>query len=332
MDWTADKLTALATGYWQSAALIGAVEIGVFDHLDEPRTAPEIAERCKVKVELLVSLLDALASMDLLAKYEDRYRIAPGARPLLSRESGMCMTDALRYNGDLYRQWGKLAEVLRTGTPAVPQQQQLGLDPAMTRRFVYGMESKARAFVPAVAPMIRLDTDRTLLDVGSGPGTLTRTLLEMHPDLHATLLDLPDVLAVARDICTHSPASNRLSFHSANYRSDPLPKPFDAIVYAGALHQETLETAQRLAGRFYESLAPGGRVFVVDLMLDDDRTSPTFSALFQITMMLMRPAARVFSRAEITGVLAKAGFTSIVSQEPSSSPYRLVTARKSETE
>ncbi len=332
MEWTADKLTALATGYWQSAALIGAVEIGVFDQLDEPGSAADIAERCKVQVELLAPLLDALTSIGLLAKFEGQYRIAPGARPMLSRRSPTCMIDALRYNADLYHQWGKLADVVRTGLPAVAQQQQLGLDPSMTRRFVYGMESKARAFVPAVAPLIQLGKARSLLDVGSGPGTLTRALLERHPDLTATLLDLPDVLAVVRDICATSPAADRIGFHGANYRSDALPKPFEAILYAGALHQETLESARRLAGRFFESLAPGGRLFVVDLMLDDDRTSPAFSSLFQITMMLMRPAARVFSRAEITGVLADAGFNSIVSQEPPSSPYRLVTAQRPEAD
>ena len=331
MNWTPDKLTALATGYWQSAALIGAVELALFDQLDRPRTAGELAQRCGVQQGLLTSLLDALVSIDLLEKAGDTYSIAAGAVGLLSRSSHTCMVDALRYNADLYRQWGKLADVVRSGEPAVPQAKQLGMDEQMTRRFVYGMESKARAFVPSIAPMIDLDGAHTLLDVGSGPGTLSRALAERSKGLRVTLLDLPDVLRVAREICTNSKAHDRLDFHPANYRTDPLPRPFDAVVYAGALHQETLGTAEQLVQRFFDVLRPGGRVHIVDLMLDDTRTSPTFSTLFQITMMLIQPAARVFSRAEIVDVLERAGFTSIVARQPESSPYRLVAAQKPES-
>jgi N,N-dimethyltransferase/O-methyltransferase len=330
MNWTPDKLTSLATGYWQSAALIGAVELSLFDHLDRPRSADELAAKCGVVPALLVSLTDALVSMELLDKTGDTYAIAPGAVAVLSRSSPTCMVDALRYNADLYRQWGKLAEVVRTGEAAVPQAKQLGMDESMTRRFVYGMESKARAFVPAIAPMIDLGDAKTLLDVGSGPGTLSRALAERSPGLKVTLLDLPDVLNVAREICTRSAAHDRLTFHPANYRTDALPQPFDAVVYAGALHQETPASAERLVQRFFECLRPGGHVYIVDLMLDDSRTAPAFSALFQITMMLIQPAARVFSRAEIVDVLERTGFNSIVARQPESSPYRLVAAQKPE--
>lgn len=328
MEWTPDKLTQTATGYWQSALLIGAVQLGVFEHLDDECTADALAGRVGAKPEILVAVLDALVSIDLLAKREGFYRIAQGARPLLSRASPTCMLDALRYNADLYQQWGKLADVARTGEPAVAQKQQLGLDPAMTRRFVHGMESKARAFVPAVAPLIDLNGSTTLLDVGSGPGTLSRTIAEAKPELRVTLLDLPDVLNVAREICQHSPASDRLSYFPANYRKDDFPPAHDAVLYAGALHQETDASAQRLAQRFYDALNPGGQLFVVDLMLDDDRATPTFSALFQITMILMRPSARVFSGAELERVLRSTGFEQIEHHQPRTSPYRVVSARK----
>ncbi len=330
MNWTADNITALATGYWQSAALIGAVELGVFDHLDQPRMPEYLAKQCGANETLLISLLNALVAIELLDKSADGYAIATGAKTMLSRSSPTCMIDALRYNADLYQQWGKLSEVIRTGQPAVEQSRQLGSDPAMTRRFVYGMESKARAFVTAIAPMINLGNAKTLLDVGSGPGTLSRTLAEQNDTLEVTLLDLPDVLAVAREICTASNAAKQLKYHPADYRAAALPMPFDAILYAGALHQETLQSASHLITRFYESVLPGGTVYLVDLMLDDCRTAPTFSTLFQITMMLMRPSARVFSNAEIISLLVQAGFVAITTQQATSSPYRLVTARKSE--
>lgn len=330
MAWTPDTLTAIATGYWQSGALIGAVELGLFDHLDQPRSATMLSELCHGHEPLLLSLLDALVSMDLLTRTDDRYAIASHVQPLLSRKSPTCMIDALRYNADLYQQWGKLAEVIRTGKPAMSQNQQLGLDPAMTQRFVHGMESKARAFVPAIAPLIDLNGAQSLLDVGSGPGTLSRALTRDYPDIQLTLLDLPEILSVARQIVARDPACEQIAYFPADYRQDSLPQGFDAVLFAGALHQETLASANQLCKRFFGSLNPGGRAFIVDLMLDDSRTAPTFSTLFQITMMLMRPAARVFSRAEITQALIDAGFESIQALEPTSSPYRLICGTKPE--
>ncbi|GIW75251.1 MAG: O-methyltransferase [Phycisphaerae bacterium] len=330
MDWTPDRLTSIATGYWQSAALIGAVELSVFDHLDVPRTTEELARRCGAQPDLLPALLDALVGMRLLQKHQDLYQIAPGAQALLSRHSPTCMTEALRYNADLYRQWGKLSEVIRSGHPAVPQARQLGQDDSMTRRFVYGMESKAKAFTPVIAPMIKLSPIGLLLDVGSGPGTLSRALLERYSQLRVTLVDLPEVLNIAREICSRSSVMNRISFHPANYRTDPLPRPVDSVVYAGALHQETRPSARRLFRKLFECLRPGGSIHIVDMMLEEDRTAPLFSALFQITMLLIQPSARVFSQTEVIQMLRETGFQSVHLSEPESSPYRLVSAYKPE--
>lgn len=330
MTWTPDRLSQLATGYWHSAALLAGVELGIFDALNEgPRRALSIATAVGAQPALVVELLDALVSIGLLSRIDEgEYTIAPAAAGLLKRSSPTCMLDALRYNVDLYRHWGKLAEVVRTGEAAASQQKQLGNDEATTRRFVLGMESKARAFAPAIAPLIHLDTEHTLLDVGSGPGTVSRLLAERRADLHVTLLDLPGVLNVAREINAASPVAERLSYHPANYRTDALPTDFDAVLYAGALHQESLDTALALCKSFHRALRPHGRLFVVDLMLNDDRTQPTFSALFQLTMMLLNPSARVFSTGELTDLLEQTGFEQVSIREAASSPYRLVEARR----
>lgn len=142
------------------------------------------------------------------------------------------------------------------------------------------------------------------------------------------MLDLPQVLAVAKELNAASPAADRLHYHPANYRTDTMPTGFDAALYAGALHQESLESAKPLCESFRRALRPGGRLFVVDLMLNDDRTQPTFSALFQLNMILLNPAARVFSTSELAHLLETAGFERIRVREAASSPYRLVEARR----
>ena len=191
-----------------------------------------------------------------------------------------------------------------------------------------GMESKARAFAPALLPLIDLDRAATLLDVGAGPGTMSRMLAERDAELNVTLLDLPAVLDVTKIVCAPSPAAKRLHLYPADYRKNALPSPFDAVLYAGALHQETPAAAASLMANCYRALLPGGCIFVVDLMLDATRTQPVFSALFQLNMLLARPEARVFSENEVVDLLTAAGFAGATIRHAAASPYVVIQARK----
>lgn len=325
MTWTSGTLSELATGYWPAMTLIAAVELRVFESIDERAlTAAAIAEAMRLPADRLEPLLDGLVAMRLLTKRDGVYAIESSARPFLSRSSPTCLLDGLAYNADLYRQWANLPALIRGDAP--PQgHRQLGGDPASTKRFVMAMEAKAKAFAPAIAAQIDLSSASTLLDIGSGPGTLTRLLLQRHPHLTATLLDLPPILNVAQSMAAEAAESPRLNFHSADYRADVLP-PADVMIYAGALHQETSESAAALFAKVRRGLPPGGRFFVIDLMLDDGRTSPAFSAMFQLNMLVLRPGARVFETGEVTRLLAAAGYNGVQTMQAGGTPYRVVAA------
>lgn len=323
---TANELSTLATGYWPAATLIAAVELNVFDTLADGATSVDgVAATLGLPGDRLAMLLDGLVSIGLLVKSPAGYAIADAVWPLLARSSPTCMLDALRYNADLYRHWSNLAAVVRGDGPPAGQMQ-LGADPAMTRRFVLGMEAKGRAFAPAVAAAIDLGDAQTLLDIGSGPGTITRHLLRDRPTLRATLLDLPPVLSVAQELWQGDPCLGRATFHPADYRQAPLPGGFDRVVYAGALHQESRASAVSLFERLRLSLLPGGKLFVIDLMLGQERTSPRFSALFQLNMLLLRPGARVFEQSFLMTLLVGAGYQRVHAAAIADTPYTCVAA------
>lgn len=310
--WSMPRLMGLATGYWGSAALSAAVELGVFEALDAgpSRTADELAAALRAAPVHLARLLDALVGLGLLIKREDRYGIEPAAAALLAPSSPTSVLDALRFNSDLYPLWGRLGQGVRSGQPVVPPTAHLGGDPERTRRFVRGMNSRGRTLLPPLAAAIDLTGRRQLVDIGAGPGLMSRLLLARHPDLRATLFDLPGVLEVARELVDPTPEAGRVSFAPGDYRADALPRG-DAMIYVGALHQETPESAAALLGRMRAALAPGGRLWVIDMMLEDDDAHPVFSALFSITMMLTSPRGRVFRGSDTLGLMGQAGFVHV---------------------
>ncbi len=333
------RLTELASGYWRSAAIGAAAQLGIFDQVTDPRPADAVAEALGLDPAYTADLLAALAAMGLLTGHGDGYVLHDGARPLLDPASSQCMLPALRLNGDLYRLWGRLAECVRDGKAAIPAGAHLGGDEAQTRRFVLGMHSRATALGPAIVAGVDLTDCRSLLDVGSGPGTLGRMLAGLWPDVTVTQLDLPGVLDVAQELTEGDPAAGRIRFHPADYRRDALPGGFDAVLYCGALHQETAASARGVLAALGDAAQPGGRVVVIDFMRpgapDPTNTAARhaphadFPALFALQMKLFDPGAGVFGVDEVRAMLASAGLTHIQARRLEPTAYQLVEARRS---
>jgi len=329
MNWTMSRMMELATGYWASGALQAAVRLDLFSQLDEAggQTAAAAAAALGADERRLAALLDALAGLGLLEQAGGRFKPTASAAVWLCRNQPQNLLEALQFNADLYPLWGALADTIRAGKPALPPQAHLGQDPARTRRFVRGMHSRAQGLAPALLPELDTDRVRTLLDVGSGPGTFSRMLAEAEEQLAVTQFDLPPVLDVARELTADSPAAARIAFVPGDYRRDPLPAGFDAILYCGALHQENAASAAALFRQFRAALKPDGVLWVVDLMLDDDRREPVFAALFSLNMMLVSPIAGVFTRAEARSALAAAGFDRTEARALPDIPYTLIVAQ-----
>ncbi len=320
------RLTELASGYWQAATIGAAVSLGVFESLAEPRTAAAVAAACDTDFAYTADLLEALAALELLERSDDRYVVAADYRTLLAPSGGGGMLDALRLNNDLYGLWGRLGDCVRDGKPAIPPQAHLGADPAQTRRFTLGMHSRALALGPAIADAVDLEGCANLLDVGSGPGTIGRLVAARYPDLRITQFDLPGVTDVARELTESDPAAPRISLEAGDYRNDPLPGGFDAILYCGALHQESPDTAAALFDKLHASLNPGGRLCVVDFFTGHE--GDAFAALFSLQMKLFNPTAGVFSIDDVKAMLERAGFAGAAARRLQPTAYTIVEARR----
>lgn len=326
MSWTMQSLMDLATGYWRSAALTAAVDLELFEAMAASGgvTAEDAAARTGASVRHTRELMNALVAMGLAAVQHGRFRLAPDAARFLDPSSPTCLLGALRYNADLYPLWGRLAHAVRHGAPVVPPRTHLGLDAAATRRFAMGMHSRALALAPHLLPSLDLAGTGTLLDVGAGPGTFSRLLAEQNHSLEVVQLDLAPVLALARELAMQSPAAPRLSFAEADYRADDYGGPFDAALYCGALHQESPESAAAVLRRIAAALRPGGRAWVVDLMLDEGGAGPLFPCLFSLSMALTSPIGRVYEAREAAAMVREAGFRNVTIRRLFEIPYTVV--------
>lgn len=136
-------------------------------------------------------------------------------------------------------------------------QQQLHL-PYREQRFA--VITDALAAIAGASPRV--------LDLGSGPGSLSLRVLSRLPDAQVVAIDAdPVLLAIGRTALGHE---RRIHFVDADLRGDwaaslPIEPPFDAAVSTTALHWLDLPGVLVLYTRLAQLLRPGG------VFLDGDR-------------------------------------------------------------
>jgi SAM-dependent methyltransferase len=331
----------MATGYWASATLFAANRLDLFALLATgPFSAAQAAEHAGADLRGITLLLDACCGLGLLVKEADeagrsaaRYRNTPAADAFLVAGRPGYLGGALRWSADQFGAWGALADSVRLGMPAVQPSLHLGDDPEQTRNFVLGMHHRALGVARGVIPFLRLDGVRRLLDVGGGPGTYATLLAQRYPDLTVDVLDLPAVVAIARELVVESGLSERVRIRAGDATTDDYGiEEYDAVLFSGVLHQMPAETILSMLGRAAIALCAGGTVWISDMMLGPDKTEPPFSTLFSLQMLLTSAQGAVFSTDECLQWLEQSGFTDVTTQSlPPPLPYVVVTAARPES-
>lgn len=325
------KIVDMASRFYESCVLFAASDAGVFAALarEGKADAATVAFACGLNERGTRLLLDACVAIGLLTKENAFYANTPESGLFLVPGSPGDLSQAIRYNRDVYPAWGKLLELVRTGRPVEKPDLHLGEDEARTRTFVLAMHGRALGIGRAVAPLLDLKGCRTLLDVGGGPGTYSTLIARANPGIRCTVLDLPGVVTVADELIRGEGMADRVQTLAGDYHRTPFPAGNDAVIFFGVLHQESPENIRDLFRRAHESLAPGGMVYVLDLMTDATHTQPKFSALFAVNMALTAEHGWVFSDAELYGWLTEAGFGGFACRPlPPPMPHWLASARK----
>ncbi len=90
---------------------------------------------------------------------------------------------------------------------------------------------------------------------------------------------------------------------------------FDAILISGVLHRLGADHCGRLVGELSSLVNPGGTMALIDVMLDQDRTSPRFATLFALNMFLSSKDGGAHSTADHKRWLEDAGMVRCIVRE-----------------
>ena len=310
-NWTPATLLKLSGSYWETCALHAGVKLDLFTHLaDNPCAATELSMKLDLDTRGLTMLLDALVALQLLEKQSDEYSVPESVSAFLDRKSTGYLGHIIMHHHHLVEGWSRLDEAVRIGAPV---RNRISHEPTDVEResFLLGMFNLAMFIAPKVASLIDLSGRRRLLDLGGGPGTYAIHFCQKNPQLNATILDLQTTQPFAETTIKCFSMNERVDFISGDFHGGPYPDGFDVVWLSHVLHGEGPENCSNMLSNAIAALEPGGVLFVHEFILDDDRTSPLFPALFSLNMLVCTPEGRSYSEQEIIELLRMAGLSRV---------------------
>ena len=323
---------------WESMFILPAVtvsdELGIFKALsDEALTTEDLAAQLHLDARALAMLLAALCSQGLIDKRLGRWSATHEARRWLHPEAKGYWGAFLGGNmvrGPLHAQ---LLEAIKSG-----KRQQIDPDgpppwerPSMTAEVAASvaafMHAHSQAPARGASEQREFAELASVMDVGCGSGVYGIEMAKQNPGLRVGLMDLKEMCVEADKYIAAEGVGDRVRTLAANMFTEAWPTGYDAHFFANVFHDWSTETNTLLAKRSFDALPSGGRIFLSEILMDDDGAGPWPAAAFSL-LMLLGTQGKQYSLAEYQEILGSAGFTDVRAKRSGGGYYSLVSARK----
>ncbi|MEW2075768.1 methyltransferase [Streptomyces sp. NPDC012403] len=288
------RLRELVFGAACAAAVRAAVRLGVADALDDtPMTVEDLATAVKTQPHTLRRLLRALSCQGVFTENPDgtfehteMSRLLREDDPHSLRYIALWCTEPWTWNV-----WPLLDEAVRSGgnvfEDVYGQEFFTHLNesaPESAHVFNRAMTTSSEQSARDVARLLDLDDASSVADIGGGQGHVLAGLLEKHPHLHGTLLDLPGVVENADPRLREGGSlADRAEVVARDCRED-VPVRADVYIIKNVLEWDD-DSTRRVLANVRRAARPEARVVVIENLVDDT-PSMRFTTAMDLLLLL----------------------------------------------
>jgi hypothetical protein len=291
-----------------------AQRLGVFARVAErPWRSTELARELGVREQGLRRLLDVLVVTEVLRlDEEERYSLPRRTAKWLDPRSAHHVGDFLADTHHYWEWWAGLEDLVRDGRSVEMHDREP--DDPYWRSYINGQYQLARLSSDAVAKAVRLQTGaHSLLDVAGAHGEFSMALCRRHPQLHATIVDLPGSVRIGREIVASQGMADRVGFLEGDMFEADLGGPHDGALVFNIIHHLTPERTRGLLARVADALRPGAPLCIVDLF-DRPPGRPPDSGAFLGLFFHLTSGADTYSRSETAEWMQASGFGTVTAR------------------
>jgi hypothetical protein len=326
------SLLDLIQGSVITQAISVAAQLGIADVLgDGPLPAADIARRVGSDPEATYRLMRTLSGYSVFAIRPDgRFELTPLSEAL--REDGR---DSMRGMAVLmghplfWEDWGYLLESVRTGEANMPKLRGMGAlpylisEPDYAAVFFQGMGCLSATESDPVAGSYDFTQFETIVDVVGGRGALLAGVLAQAPQARGILFDSDHATTESQAFFDAAGVGGRVTIEHGGY-FDKLPVNADAYILKHILHDFSEPECLTLLRNVREAMAPGGKVLIVEYVLEDDN-SKHIGNIIDLWLLLLL-GARERTLPQYAELCARAGLE-VTGQVRTGAPVSIVEAR-----
>jgi 3-hydroxy-5-methyl-1-naphthoate 3-O-methyltransferase len=303
-----DGVLELFLSFWIARTVMAAVELEIFDVLaGDGLPEEEAAAKLGLASRPARGLFDTCVSVGLLRRSGGVLRTTAAADRYLSSSSEYSLRNYVLDERWCWGGWGRLVEALRTDAPTLEQDED-GYHTFPADFFLDFLHGHSLAMGERLAEAVDLGDVRRIMDVGGGSGAVSIALARALPSLRAVVVDQEPVLAKTREHIARAGLSDRIDTQAVNVFADPLPDGCDAAVIANFLHDFSPERVAVVLRSAYEALPTDGRLVVIEIAPEDDRSGPPLPSVFTVTMIVNTEGGLAYTRAELKAMIEAEGF------------------------
>ncbi len=288
------RLRELVFGAACAAAVRAAARLGVADTLgDAPMSVEDLSAAVKTEPQPLRRLLRSLSCYGVFTEnqdgtfaHTDMSRLLREDDPNSLRHISLWCTEPWTWDA-----WPKLDEAVRSGRDVV--QGLYGKEffdylhenaPESAHIFGRAMTTSSEQSARDVAELLDLSGSSSIADIGGGQGHVVASLLEKHPSMLGTLLDLPRVVENADPrLRAGGSLADRVRIVPGDCRVG-IPVQADVYVIKNILEWDDDSTSRTLRN-VIEAGGPGARVVVIENLVDHT-PSMKFTTAMDLLLLL----------------------------------------------
>jgi hypothetical protein len=310
---TTVRLQHMVRAYRESAALMAAIELGLFTKLargaDREDTLIAALGVHPLHGERLVV---ACIALGLVEREGDRLRNAADVERFLIEERPAYAGAWMLFTKPDWGEWGRLADIVSSGDAP----EALGKTAATftiedARRYHGATYSIGRGAGRLFLRQVDLSGRAKILDLGGGSGAYCIEAVKKHPDLLACVFDLPPVTVVAEEFIAENGLADRIETVGGDFNTDPFPTDADVVIMASNLPMCGRGQIATIVRKAHDALLPGGEMHLVGETLNAGRDGPADAAMWGLGQALANSFGLAHSTAEVEGYFHAAGFTDI---------------------
>ena len=324
-----ELIDAMIQDYRTSHILLTGIEKRVFTRLSESKSAKKLAEEMETDPRTTEKFLNVLVALGLLAKSDIKYANTVDAETFLVEGKSHYIGNLVRITVGSNLLLSHLDEVLKNGgsLQATSEEHTFG-EVHLLGHAEWALCLELPIIFDTLKNVPEFVNSKRILDLGGAHGVYSMAFAQKNPMSEVTLFDQPHVIEFAKHFIAKYGMDDRIKLIAGDFNTDDIGNGYDLVFVSHVFYQK--KGIESVLGKIYDSLNKNGAVILNHWIVNETRTGPRISVLFDLYISIMSRGYHCYTVNGYTSLLEEAGFSKvrIFDIQTPPSPSMLIVGKK----